>query len=332
MASKRLRKKSQNQQITQALGRKGYTSKQIKRLDKKTREREAKAQLRKEEKRKRALKLREEKASFIATFNLEKVTLTSRWTKKSLFKHTKVTPDWSWEELNRLKKKADKDRVESSRIKGLLDAGYRLDEIIQKMVSSEKAYRHYLDLKSISELDWNKVYHSEDGIYFSFRDISQNCDLRSIIASYLAMDIKALLEELKAIVERPCSYEKGISASSGRCGQAQIDIGDDEYLKKRHNYREMHDKTRFRDRINRLKKKRKYKGTPHQTYIPYQVIKQNGGYIHDTTLKNLIAIVTALLNNVFEETRLDLYKEFWYIIKDLEPKALEYIPPKPTTF
>ena len=321
MANKRQKKKKATQHKYSLLERKGYTKKEVK-ANKQETEKVYKQELAKEKKRQAQHKLRREKKRFILENDLESVSLISLWTKKVVAK--KPTANSSWEELKKLQRKKQEDKRYQARINKLISAGYNPSDIKKSWVLSDRVTEEYLNKKSTG-LNWNKVYHIDNAIFFSFRDISQNCDLTGIIRNYLSMPIESLLKELQNIVNKPCSYSPELHAgSSGKAGQAHIEFGTDEYVDKLHKFREVQSRTKHTDRINRMKKKRKYKSSNYNTYIPFQ--KLNGGHIHKTTLKNLVAIITAILNNVFEDDRRELYNSWYDIVTEIEPKISEYIP------
>lgn len=322
MANKRQKKKKATQYMYSLLERKGYTKKKAKR-NKQEAEKVYKQELAKERKRKAQRKIYNEKKKFIDENDLNSVSLNSIWTHKPVAK--KPTPYSSWEELKKLARKKKEDKRYQGRIKRLLDAGYAPSDIKKSWVTSNKSTQCYIDKRHGGNIDWNKIYHTDKAIFFSFRDISQNCDLKSIIKNYLSMPIDSLLYELKQIVTLPCSYSPELNAgSSGKAGQAHIEYDTEQQVDAKHNYREVENRTRFKDRINRLKKKRKYNHSSYNTYIPFQ--KLNNGHIHKTTLKNLVAIITAILNNVFEYDRRELYNDWYDIVTEIEPKIAEYIP------
>ena len=321
MANKRQKKKKATQHKYSLLERKGYTKKEVKR-NKQEIEKVYKQELAKEKKRQAQQKLRREKKRFILENDLDNVSIISIWTKKPVAK--KPTENSSWENLRKLQRKKAEDKRYQARIIKLISVGYSPDEIKKSWVLSDKSTQGYLDKKSTG-INWNKVYHVDNAIFFSFRDISQNCDLAGIIRNYLSMSIESLLKELQNIVNKPCSYSPELHAgSSGKAGQAHIEYGTEDYVDKLHKFREVQARTRHTDRINRMKKKRKYKSSNYNTYIPFQ--KLNGGHIHKTTLKNLVAIITSILNNVFEEDRRELYNSWYDIVVDIEPKIIDYIP------
>lgn len=321
MANKRQKKKKAIQQKYSLLERKGYTRKDIKR-NKEEAEKVYRVELKKEKKRQEQRKVYADKKRFISENGLDNISLNSIWTKKPVAK--RPTQHSSWEDLQKLLRKKKSDERYRARINSLISVGYDPAEIRKSWVSSNKSTQEYIARKQ--DINWNKVYITDNAIFFSFRDISQNCDLQSIIKNYLSMPIENLLEELQKIVSLPCTYDPDLhGGSSGKAGQAYVEYGSDDFVDKQHQYREVQNRVKHSDRLNRLKSKRKYKHSKYNTtYIPFQ--KLNGGHIHKTTLKNLVAIITAILNNVFEYDRRELYNNWYDIVTDIEPKIKKYIP------
>lgn len=323
MANKRLKKKQQKQIAVSALKRKGYKEKEIRSLSKSEIEKAYKKEQKRLDRNAKARKEYNLKRKYIQDNNLSSVSLQSIWTKKTTIK--KPSPSLSWKELEKIKRKGEKDAREKDRIRQLVSAGYPLQDIKQSDVSSQKATDSIINRLRDSgyDVDWNRVYYLDEPILFMYRDITQETNLATIIRDYLTLPIDALLRELFRIVQLPQTYVGKGSNSSGGCGQGKVYMGDDNDY--RYNWDEMNEKTKWRDN-----RKRKYKGGHHKKYLKYDKI--NGGNITKTTLKNLIAIAVAILNNIFEGERPVFYNDFRALLIDIEPKVESYIPEPEQTY
>lgn len=313
MASKRLKKKRLSQQNR-------VTKHRAKKLTNKRLEQERQEQAKKDE--------------YIKKNGLTSYSPFSIWTKKKVSKIDKISNQSSWEELEKAKKKVDKDKKEQKRIKDLLNAGYDMGEIKQKMVRSDKETKRLVELKIGSHgIDWDKE-RTFDGrvITFAFRDLTGEMSLGAIIRDFMNMPIQDLLKALEAIVNKPKTYNRTLNkksggadgTSSGKASEIKFITGSKNYVEKKFKKYQFDATQAHVQRQNALQKKRKYKSKAQRPFRQYTTI--NNGCIDKMSLRKLISIATAMLNNCIEDDRDLFYMDFYDFVTEVEPKLIGIIP------
>ena len=274
------------------------------------------------------------KDEYIKKNGLSSYSPFSIWTKKKVSKIDKVTNQLSWEELEKAKKKVDKDKKEQKRIKDLLNAGYDISEIKQKMVRSDKETKRLVELKAGSHgIDWDKE-RTFDGrvVTFAFRDLTGEMSLGAIIRDYMNMPIKDLLKSLELIVNKPKTYNRTLNkksggaegSSSGKASEIKFISGSKNYVEKKFKRYQFDATQAHVQRQNALQKKRKYKTKSQRPFRQYTTI--NNGCIEKMSLRKLISIATAMLNNCIEDDRDLFYIDFYDFITEIEPELIGIIP------
>lgn len=173
-------------------------------------------------------------------------------------------------------------------------------------------------------LPWDKVYSLlPDCLYVAYQDYAQETSLMDILKIERVKTDSQLLFDLYTIVGMPVTYRKGKTGSSGKAGSAIFACGSsgrygelwDMYVKVRS--QNNHINALYRKKI-RVKSGR-YKG--------WQTIKWGGKSTTDkVTPRQVIEIINALLWNVVEIERWELYESFVRMCRKHLPDILSYLP------
>jgi hypothetical protein len=155
----------------------------------------------------------------------------------------------------------------------------------------------------------DKIYSLPQGkeFYVAYRDFSGNQNIKEVIATQQKKSIEDLEEELRTWNSKPMTYDSGTKkGSSGSAGDMVCIIGDKGAVK--------HTQIDAMAR-NRTKKTREHTGD----YKGFQSIKlRTSVYNTDVSYREILVIATSIMPNVTEVDRKNFYENLY--------KGLKHIP------
>lgn len=192
-------------------------------------------------------------------------------------------------------------------------------------------------IKEGKVLDWDKVYRIPTGYYMSiaYRDLTCEKSLNQILRKYSKMDIITLLKSLNRIVKKRPTYDYYLykesngkeGTSNGAAGKASfrignlIDVQSDRFAMKYET-----DAGRKRNEA-RVMKGKKPLFTHEGRYDYYQELTvDNTPFIKEFTPRNLLIVLTAIMNNITEIEREDFYSKVIMEFEIIMPEILEFLP------